>query len=100
MFEEGENTAKTKTLGSVDVSKLEGLPEWKAFVAKAEVADKAKKAHKAAKDAMRDLFRKKLKQSADTVIEFSRIGDTVTVVEVLEKKQPKRAKASDMSSLF
>src|SRR6267154_527760 len=88
---------KTKTLGHVDVSKLEGLPEWKTFAKHAEAAKKANEAHEAAKRAMREVFRKKLKQSPDTDIEFNVSGDRVTVIEILEKKEPKRARASDMS---
>src|SRR6266436_1150148 len=91
---------KSKTLGHVDVSKLEGLPEWKAFAAKAEAAKKANEAHEAAKRAMREVFRKKLKQAPDIRIEFSQTGDRVTVIEILEKKEPKRARASDMADLF
>jgi hypothetical protein len=69
---------KTKTLGHIDVAKLEALPEWKAFAKHAE----------------------RMKLATDTVIEFSESGGRVTVIEVLERKQPKRAQASDMSSLF
>ena len=95
-----EKKPKSKTLGHVDVSKLVNLPEWKDFAAKADLAKKANEAHEAAKATMRGVFRSKLKQSADTDIEFSVNGDRVTVIEILEKKQPKKARASDMSELF
>lgn len=101
MFEEKKKQPpKSRTLGSVKVSALKDVPEWKYFVDMADAAKSANEDHENAKRAMREVFRKKLKQTADTVIEFSKNGETVTVTEILEKKQPKRAKASDMSELF
>jgi hypothetical protein len=91
---------KSRTLGSIHVSELETVPQWKEFTAKAEAAKKANEAHERAKQSMREAFREALKQPADAEIEFSKTGDRVTVIEVLEKKQPKRARASDMSGLF
>jgi hypothetical protein len=91
---------KSRTLGSIHISELEAVPAWKAFEAKAAAAKVANDAHEKAKQAMREAFREALKLSADAEIEFSKTGEKVTVIEVLERKQPKRAQASDMSGLF
>lgn len=91
---------KTRTLGTISVSELEAVPQWKDYALKTEAAKKANDAHEKAKQAMREAFREALKQPANAEIEFSRTGDRVTVIEVLEKKEPKRARASDMSGLF
>src|SRR5260370_19673360 len=91
---------KSRTLGTIHVSELADVHQWKEFVAKADKAKEANEAHEKAKQAMREAFRVALKQPADADIEFSKNGDRVTVIEILEKKQPKRARASAMSGLF
>jgi type II secretory pathway pseudopilin PulG len=91
---------KSRTLGSIDVSELKAVPQWQEFVAKADVAKEANEAHEKAKKAMREAFREALKQPASAEIEFYKNGNRVTVIEILERKQPKRARASDMSGLF
>jgi len=91
---------KTRTLGSIHVSELKSVPQWKEFEAKAAVAKEANDAHETAKKAMREAFRQALNLAAGAEIEFSKTGEKVTVIEVLERKQPKRAQASDMSGLF
>ena len=54
---------------------------------------------KKAKDEMRELFRKTLKLSNDTDIEFTRSGSVVTITQIPEKKPAKKSN-QDLSDLF
>jgi hypothetical protein len=95
-----EKPAQTATLGHIDVKDLKDVEEWQVFETAAKEAQKANKAHEAAKKAMRNKFKEAMKLAPDTEIEFSRTGDKVTVIKILEKKRSERAKAGDLSELF
>jgi hypothetical protein len=94
---------QSKTIGHIDVSKLEALPKWKDFVKKAETARVANEAHEAAKRVMREEFKKVLKGQISpnaTRIDFLTSGNRVTVTEYYEKKKAEKPRAADLSDLF
>jgi len=89
-----QDTQQTRTVGHISLDKLAKVREWKVFTEKSVAADKANSEHEQAKEAMRVLLKKKLELLEETVIDFSKNGDRITITERLEPRA-KRGRVSN-----
>ena len=89
-----QDTQKTRTVGHISLDKLAKVKEWKSYTEKAAAADKAEAERELAKEAMRVLLKKKLELLEETVIDFSKNGDRITITERLEPRA-KRGRVSN-----
>jgi hypothetical protein len=85
-----------KNIGMISVSKLEKEKLWKDYMTASRSFSEAKIRTAHAKQAMKELLRKKSKELADVDFDFLLQGDRLTLYENLRKTEKRQSRGREL----